>query len=165
MVDAAAGDEPARLMAIRIRRGTAEDAPALARLRWQWRADERGESPADVDRATFVEFFAGWVVDHLATHLPFVAEVDGRLAGMAWLMHTDRVPGVTNLARRMGDVQSVYVVPELRDRGVGAALMAAVLAEARARELEFVTVHSSERAVTMYERAGFRAGQNWLESR
>jgi predicted N-acetyltransferase YhbS len=56
-------------------------------------------------------------------------------------------------------------VPELRNAGIGAALMAAVLAEARARELEFVTVHSSTLAVPMYERSGFRAGQNWLEWR
>jgi GNAT superfamily N-acetyltransferase len=160
VVDAAPGDDPARLMGIAIRRGTAQDAPALARLRWQW--DKR---PGTVDQATFVEFFAAWVVDHLPTHLPFVAEVDGRLAGMAWLMLPDRVPSVSNLDRRFGDVQSVYVVPELRDRGVGAALMAAVIAEARARELEFVTVHSSERAVPMYERAGFRAGRRWLEFR
>jgi GNAT superfamily N-acetyltransferase len=161
-------------MGIAIRRGTAQDAPALARLRWQWWVDERpgarasgasASSSGDVDRATFVDFFAAWVVDHLSTHLPFVAEVDGRLAGMAWLMLPDRVPSVTNLDRRFGDVQSVYVVPDLRNAGVGAALMAAVLAEARARELEFVTVHSSERAVPMYERAGFRAGRNWLEFR
>jgi GNAT superfamily N-acetyltransferase len=138
-------------MEIVIRRGTAEDAPALARLRWQWRADERNEAPGDVDRATFVDFFAGWV--------------DGRLAGMAWLMLTDRVPSVTNLDRRFGDVQSVYVVPDLRNLGIGAALMDAVRAEARARELEFVTVHSSERAVPMYERSGFRGGQRWLELR
>jgi GNAT superfamily N-acetyltransferase len=165
VVDAAAGDEPARLMEVTVRRGTAQDAPALARLRWRWRTDERGKAPTGVDRATFVEFLATWIVDHLSTHLPFVAEVGGRLVGMAWLMLTDRVPSVTNLDRRFGDVQSVYVVPELRNGGVGAALMAAVLAEARARELEFVTVHSSQRAVPMYERAGFRAGRNWLEFR
>jgi GNAT superfamily N-acetyltransferase len=153
-------------MGVVVRRGTAEDAPSLARLRWRWRADERGEQASGpVDRATFVEFLTAWIVDHLPTHLPFVAEVDGRLAGMAWLMLSDRVPGVTNMDRRMGDVQSVYVVPELRGGGVGAALMDAVLAEARARELEFVTVHSSERAVPMYARAGFRAGQRWLEWR
>ena len=152
-------------MHLAVRRGPAADAPALARLRWRWRADEHGEVPGDVDRATFVDFFTTWVVDHLSTHLPFVAEVDGRLAGMAWLMLPDRVPSVTNLDRRFGDVQSVYVVPDLRNAGIGAALMDAILAEARARELEFVTVHSSRRAVPMYERSGFRAGQNWLEWR
>jgi GNAT superfamily N-acetyltransferase len=152
-------------MDVAVRRGTAADAPALARLRWSWRADERDEAPGKVDRATFVDFFTTWVIDHLPTHLPFVAEAEGRLAGMAWLMLPDRVPSVTNLDRRFGDVQSVYVVPELRNAGIGAALMAAVLAEARARELEFVTVHSSPLAVPMYERSGFRAGRNWLEWR
>ena len=67
--------------------------------------------------------------------------------------------------RRFGDVQSVYVVPEHRNAGVGAKLMAAVLQEARDRELEFVTVHSSERAVTMYQRAGFGHNASWLEVR
>jgi GNAT superfamily N-acetyltransferase len=152
-------------MAATVRRGTAADAPALARLRWNWRADEHGEVPGTVDRATFVDYFTTWVVDHLSTHLPFVAEVDGRLAGMAWLMLPDRVPSVSNLDRRFGDVQSVYVVPELRGAGIGGALMAAILAEARIRELEFVTVHSSPLAVPMYERSGFRAGRNWLEWR
>jgi hypothetical protein len=42
-------------------------------------------------------------------------------------------------------VQSVYVVPELRDGGIGAALQEAVLAEAGRLELEHVTVHSSRR--------------------
>jgi len=26
---------------------------------------------------TFLELFTTWTIDHLATHLPFVAEVDG----------------------------------------------------------------------------------------
>jgi len=56
----------------------------------------------------------------------------------------------------------VYVVPELRDRRIGAALLAAVLAVARGLELEHVTVHSSDRAVPLYQRAGFRHERLWL---
>jgi GNAT superfamily N-acetyltransferase len=145
------------------RRGTAEDAPALARLRWRWRSENRDE-PAG-DRATFLDFFCAWTIDHLATHLPFVAEVDGRLSGMAWLNLGERVPSPTRLDRRMGDVQSVYVVPELRNSGVGALLIGAILDEARIRELELVTVHSADRAVPFYLRCGFKDGQNWLEWR
>jgi GNAT superfamily N-acetyltransferase len=149
---------------IRVRKGTADDAPALARLRWRWRAEERAEAPG-VDRAAFLDFFTAWVIDHLATHLPFVVEVDGRLAGMAWLMLSDRVPAPGAMDRRTADVQSVYVLPELRDAGVGSALIAAVVAEARRRELEFVTVHSSDRAVPVYQRAGFANNVTWLELR
>jgi GNAT superfamily N-acetyltransferase len=148
---------------VTVRRGTAADAPSLARLRWRWRTEEREEGPAD--RASFLEYFTSWVVDHLATHLPFVVEVDGRLAGMAWLMLADRVPVPTRFDRRFGDVQSVYVVPELRNSGVGGELIRAVLAEARARELVHVTVHSSDRAVPFYLREGFDDRNTWLEWR
>ena len=43
----------------------------------------------------------------------------------------------------------------LRNRGVGAALMAAIPAEARSRALVHVTVHSGRRAVDFYLRNGF----------
>jgi GNAT superfamily N-acetyltransferase len=144
-----------------VRKATAADAPALARLRWQWLAEKRDEP--SVDRASFLAFFAAWVIDHLPTHVPFLLEVDGRIAGMAWLMLADRVPSPARVDRRTGDVQSVYVLPELRNGGAGAALIDAVLAEARDRELEHVTVHSSERASPFYLRSGFAEGQRWLQ--
>jgi GNAT superfamily N-acetyltransferase len=145
-----------------VRRGTAEDAPALARLRWKWRTEERAE-PAPPDRGVFIDFFTGWVVDNLATHVPFLVEVDGRTAGMAWLMLGQRVPSPRLFSRRTGDVQSVYVVPELRNAGVGAALLAAILDHARDLELTRVTVHSAERAVPFYLRGGFTDDTTWLE--
>jgi GNAT superfamily N-acetyltransferase len=150
-------------VAVTVRRGTPADAPALARLRWRWRTEERDGTNAD--RSVFLDYFTNWLADHAATHLPFLVEVDGQLAGMAFLMLADRVPNPSRMDRRMADVQSVYVVPELRDSGVGAALIGAVLAEARDRELELVTVHSSERAVPFYQRAGFADGRRWLEHR
>ena len=150
-------------MEVTVRRGTAEDAPALARLRWRWETENR--DAVEADRAMFLEYFCSWMVDHLATHLPFVVEVDGRLAGMAWLMLANRVPNPRRLDRRMGDVQSVYVLPELRNSGVGRVLMAAILEEARDRELDRVTVHAAERALPFYQRSGFLDGQNWLQWR
>jgi GNAT superfamily N-acetyltransferase len=149
-------------MEVTVRRGTAEDASVLAGLRWRGEVDEHGATP-DIDRAAYLDRFIRWTLDHRATHMPFLAEVDGAPAGMAWLMLADRVPAATRMHRRFGDVQSVYVVPEHRNAGVGAKLMAAVLREAGG--LEFVTVHSSERAVTMYRRAGFGHNARWLEVR
>lgn len=99
--------------------------------------------------------FAGWVTAHADTHLPFVAEVDGAVVGSAWLHVAERVPGHESPDRRYGDVQSVMVREEHRNRGIGAALMAAILAEARHRGLEHVTVHSGRRAVDFYLRNGF----------
>jgi GNAT superfamily N-acetyltransferase len=102
-----------------------------------------------------LEAYAGWVAAHAETHLPFVAEIDGFVVGAAWLLVAERVPGNESLDRRYGDIQSVMVREEYRNRGVGGALMAAILTEARMRGLLHVTVHSGRRAVEFYLRNGF----------
>lgn len=99
--------------------------------------------------------YADWVAAHAETHLPFVAEIDGNVVGSAWLLLAERVPSNDSLERWYGDVQSVMVREEYRNNGVGRALMAAILAEARARRLQHVTVHSGRRAVDFYLRTGF----------
>lgn len=110
---------------------------------------------------SFVDSFSAWVHHHLSTHLPFIAELDDRPAGMAWFMIGERVPSRSRAHRPCGDVQSVYVLPQLRDQGIGAAPMDAVLAEASKLDLEQVTVHSSRRA-GLYQRRGFQHDQRWL---
>jgi len=102
-----------------------------------------------------LEAYAGWVAARAETHLPFVAEIDGFVVGAAWLLVAERVPGNGSLDRRYGDIQSVMVREEYRNRGVGGALMAAILTEARTRGLLHVTVHSGRRAVEFYLRNGF----------
>ncbi|MGA5301667.1 GNAT family N-acetyltransferase [Nucisporomicrobium flavum] len=124
-----------------VRRGGEADMAALAGLR------DIGEGG--------LAAFAGWVAAHAETHLPFVAEVDGQVIGAAWLLVAERVPGGAATSRWYGDIQSVMVREGHRNRGVGAALMAAILDEARARGLEHVTVHSGRRAVDFYLRNGF----------
>lgn len=99
--------------------------------------------------------YAEWVAAHTETHLPFVAEIDGSVVGVAWLLVAERVPGHGSLDRRYGDIQSVMVREEYRNRGIGGALIAAILAEAGTRGLLHVTVHSGRRAVDFYQRAGF----------
>jgi GNAT superfamily N-acetyltransferase len=147
---------------VTVRRATPADAGALALLRWQWEA-EYGTPP--IDRESFLPFFARWVVDHMDSHVPFLAEIDDRPVGMAWLALQTRVPSPSRVDRPTGDVQSVYVAPERRDAGVGTVLIAAIVGDARTRGLTTVTVHSSHRAVPFYLRAGFQDGQRWLEWR
>ena len=142
------------------RKATADDAGRLAELRWRWAAEERDYAGADHD--AFVAAFTAWVVEHRPSHLPFLAEVDGAAVGMATLLVAERVPSPARRCRLFGDVQSVYVTPEMRDGGVGAVLLAALLEEARTLGLEHVTVHSSDRAVRFYQRAGFGQDERWL---
>ena len=148
-------------MDVVVRRAGAEDAPGLARLRWRWRIEERAEH-GEISRESFVDFFTTWVLDNLHNHVPFVAEVDGALSGMAFLSLTNRVPSPRALDRRAGDIQSVYIVPEQRGNGVGAQLIAALLRHARDIELRYLTVHSAQTAITFYEKLGFIHNEQWM---
>jgi GNAT superfamily N-acetyltransferase len=124
-----------------VRRASVADVAMLAELR-------------DIDQDK-LGAYAGWVAAHAETHLPFVAEIDGYVVGAAWLLVAERVPGNESLDRWYGDIQSVMVRKEHRNRGIGSALMAAILTEARTRGLLHVTVHSGRRAVDFYLRNGF----------
>ncbi|HWS33389.1 MAG TPA: GNAT family N-acetyltransferase [Actinoplanes sp.] len=137
---------------VQIRLGSEVDAPALAGLRWKRANQDHGLQLDNLDE--FVAALREWMREHPG-HRAFVAEAGGEVVGMAWLAVLDRVPTATRYSRRGGDVQSVFVVPELRDRGVGALLVSAILDEAHRLGLEHVTVHSSPRAVPFYRRNGW----------
>lgn len=111
----------------------------------------------------FVAAFTAWYSDHIQDHQAFLAEVDQRVVGMACLAIVDRVPGPLRFVRLAGLVQSVYVTAEVRDQGIGRLLVEAVIAEARDRKLEFLIVHPSERAFTLYRRLGFAATDSLLQ--
>jgi GNAT superfamily N-acetyltransferase len=131
-----------------VRRAGVADAAMLAELR-------------DVGRDR-IEAYSAWVAAHAQTHLPFVAEIDGYVVGAAWLLVAERPPSKESAERWYGDVQSVMVREEHRNRGIGSALMAAILTEARTRGLEHVTVHSGRRAVDFYLRNGFSQDRQLL---
>jgi GNAT superfamily N-acetyltransferase len=72
------------------------------------------------------------------------------------------VPSPRALDRHAGDIQSVYVMPELRANGVGAQLIGAVIRYARETELTYLTVHSADTAVDFYLKLGFVDDQQWM---
>jgi len=144
-----------------VRPATATDATDLARLRWEWRANE-GRA-LEMDAAEFQTRFAAWVVDHRDSHRPFVATIDGRVAGIAWLALVDRVPGPDRWERRSAMVQAVYVTPAARGAGIGRALVGALVEAAHELGCDYLTVHPSQRSFPLYQRLGFRAWDGVLE--
>jgi len=148
---------------MKVRLASADDAGTIGRMLWRW-TQER-DQPTQSEEAYAVEF-RSWCEAHRATHIPFLAvQDDGTAVGMAWLALLDRVPRPITPSRVCGDVQSVYVAPEHRSNGIGAALMRALLEHAKDLGLEHVTVHSGTRAVHVYERAGFADTSTMLHLR
>lgn len=82
-----------------------------------------------------------WIERVRALH-PFVAELDGAIAGYADLQDD-------------GLIDHFYVSPDYARRGVGAALMGHVLAQARERGLRSLHSHVSRTAQPFFARHGF----------
>jgi ribosomal protein S18 acetylase RimI-like enzyme len=66
-------------------------------------------------------------------------------------------------AARVGEIESVGVLPEFRNRGIGTALMDRLEAELRAdgvQDLMLGVLAGNDAAIRLYERRGYR--QTWL---
>lgn len=138
---------------MRIEQAHPDDVPALARLLW---LDTRGVEPERPSVDAFAGQLARWWATCEATHVAFVARMpEAGVVGMAWIAFAPRVPRPGAVVRMSGDVQSVFVVPEMRGRGIGSALVSAVAEHAERYGAARVTVHSGRRAVPLYERLGF----------
>lgn len=143
-----------------VRRAGIEDGAALARLRWLWRTVERAEN--GLSAPEFETAFRAWWRSHQDSHTAYIAECDGDVVGMAWLAVFERIPQPRDIGRLAGNVQSVFVIDEHRNRGIGRALVDAVIAEARGRHVGYLIVHPSQRAYPLYQRLGFAATTRFL---
>lgn len=145
---------------LEVRVAREDELEPVVQLRWRW-AIEVGEDAGDEQQ--FVDRAADWARTYRSTHLSHIAVgSDGALLGMAWLALAPRVASTSRLDRWSGDLQSCYVLPELRGLGIGGALVHAALATANARGVEHVTVHASPESVRMYVRHGFRSSDRLL---
>lgn len=138
------------------------DLADLARLLWLHAATAEQDAQT-VD--AFTVALGEWWSEHEATHLAFVARsTESSVVGMAWLALIARVPRPGTTARCSGDIQSVFVLPNHRGKGLGGALVAAATRHALGLGASRVTVQSGRRAVPLYERLGFASSRQLLQA-
>jgi GNAT superfamily N-acetyltransferase len=146
-----------------VRAAVPRDLESLAALKEEWAGLTRAAT--SVEHAEFVSCLRGWMRERGECVLCYVAELDGTLIGMAWLIIFERVPDVRNLRRRTGDIQSVFVRPGFRGAGVGRRLISGLVAAADEMGIPRVTVSANPRAASLYESHGFVATPTLLERR
>jgi len=121
---------------MRIREARGEDIPAVAAL-------ERATFPAGADEAQFGRMLSD------GRHALLLAEEDGEMLGYAWY----------EFVLDEGYVGNVAVARSHRRRGTGRALVEAMIADAAARGLAFLSLEvreSNRPAQALYEKTGFR---------
>ena len=112
-----------------------------------------GIATGDATFETTVPAWDDWDHRHLPDHR-FVAELDGEVAG--WIAV---VPYSSRAAYRGVGEESVYVAERARGRGVGRALLAALIAGAREGglwTLQAGVFRENEASLALHRSAGFR---------
>lgn len=132
----------------------------LAHLLWSNASThERDQQPVE----SFATDLRAWWAERGRSHHAFIArEGMSPVIGMAWLALVARVPRPGITTRQSADIQSVFVLPDHRGQGVGAALVQAATHHAFHLGAAHVTVHSSTAAVPLYERLGFASSRDVL---
>ncbi|MCC9311249.1 GNAT family N-acetyltransferase [Kitasatospora sp. RB6PN24] len=143
-----------------ISQANAGDIAALARLLW---LDTRHEEPTQQSVDAFAAELAQWWSTRQDSHLAFVARLlRPEIVGMAWVALVPRVPRPGAPSRLSADIQTVFVMPEHRGRGIGSALVQTASEHAARLGSLHVTVHSGRKAVPVYERLGFESSRQLL---
>jgi len=146
---------------LRLRDTVAADLPAITAIY----ADEvlHGTATFELDPPDTTEMTARLAAVR-ALDLPWLtAEIDGRVVGYAYLS-----PFRLRPAYRYCVELSVYIAPEARGRGVGRALMQALIDRARAMGLRHLigVIGDSANAgsIALHKATGFREAGVWRET-
>jgi len=144
-----------------IRRAGSGDLDAIVEMRIEFERITRDSGTMD-EAARRAELSALLGPDlESGAFLAWIVEVEGRAVGQAALRLLSGAPtpaggGRSRADGREAELMNVYVRPTYRRLGLGTALVAAALGEARARLLDRITLQPTDDSRRIYERAGFR---------
>jgi GNAT superfamily N-acetyltransferase len=149
---------------IRIRRAGPKDADTLARLRYRFRIEL---DPPTESETAFLKRCTPWMEQRLreGTWLCWMALADDTAVGTIWLHIIQKLPNPVGHLDYHGYISSVYVMPEFRNAGIGAALLRACLAHTEAEGIDALVLWPTERSRQLYERHGFAVQNDLLERR
>ena len=141
-----------------IRIADGADGPAIGALRRAWTAEDHG----DVADPGFEARFLDWYGRESARRVCWLGELSGEPVGMMNLALFERMPRPGHDAGTWGYLANAFVLAPYRNQGIGARLLAVLLAHADDHGYIRVVLRPSERAIPFYQRAGFTADGGFL---
>ena len=144
-----------RTPSIAVRVATPDDAPALARLRWEFRTSL--DTPTESENA-FLARCAAWMRPRLAGGAwhAWIAEGSlGETLGTVWVERFEKMPNPLDETETNAYLTNFYVRPEARGAGAGTRLLDAALAWCDAEGVHATILWATRRTRPMYARHGF----------
>jgi len=131
------------------------DIPALARLRYEFRAALK---PVDEPEAEFIARCSAWMLERIAPRgdwMAWVLEAEGEIAGTLWMHIMDKIPNPVVELERLAYVTNVYVVPAHRGAGGGSMLLRAAIDACETLAVDKMFLWPTARSRPLYARHGF----------
>jgi GNAT superfamily N-acetyltransferase len=124
------------------------DVAAIAALRALWSAGGAAD-PAFEGR------MAAWLAGEGDRRTTWLASLGAAPVGMASLFEYRRMPRAGRPDSRWGYVSNMFVREDVRDRGIGSALLTTIISAAGDRGHARLVLSPSPRSLPFYRRAGF----------
>ncbi|RMI29448.1 GNAT family N-acetyltransferase [Nocardia stercoris] len=135
-----------------VRVADADDLATLRLLRRRWTEENSGGPVTDDD---FDERFDRWLGTESSRRTIFLAEVGDQAVGMVNLTLFERMPQPGRPASRWGYLGNAFVLADYRNRGIGTALLTALVAYADESGCARIVLSPTEPSLSFYQRAGF----------
>ena len=135
-----------------VRVAGASDIAAVSALRLEW-GDGAGPAP----EPDFERRLTEWIAAEGDRRTIWLAELDDEPVGMATLYEFRRMPRPGRMDSRWGYLANMFVRADCRNRGIGSALIRAIIDAAAERRYVRVVLSPTDRSVPFYRRAGFVA--------
>ena len=151
---------------VRIRLARSRDRRALAEMRYRFRAETE---PVTEMKSRFLRRCTSWMRKHFRSgSYPWrcwVAEDDKRLLGHVCVQLIEKIPNPVNEPELHAYLTNFYVVPEMRDRGLGKKLLNKALSWCRTREIDAVILWATLASRSLYRRCGLVEPTDMFELR
>ena len=148
----------------KIRLATLDDVDELIRLRLDF-LSEVGNLKPGADGGELGASMRDYLVRKMPSgaFLAWVAEGEGAIVATSGVTIFERPPNGANPSGLEAYLSNMYTLPDWRGRGLGTALVEAIVAHLKATRVRRVWLHATERGRPVYAKAGFVPGGTEME--